>query len=95
MNVLTIISTIRNSFDGSVDIYTNGSCYRFYEILKAIYPQAEAWYDSDHVITKIMDKFYDITGEVNKENHIPIENYDITKIKQLHAKVISYTTNYA
>lgn len=61
---LKLISEIRNSFADSVYVYTNGSCWEFYKILKCVYPEAEAYYNSDHVITKINGKFYDITGEV-------------------------------
>lgn len=64
MEVKEIISTIRDSFIGSQQVYTEGSCYHFYLILKSVFPQAECWYDEDHVITKIDNKFYDITGEI-------------------------------
>ena len=67
-NVEKVISAIRDSFIGSQQVYTEGSCYHFYLILKSIFPEAEAWYNSYHVITKIGDKFYDITGEVNMES---------------------------
>ena len=58
------ISTVRDSFIGSQQVYTEGSCYHFYLILKEVFPEAEAYYDADHVITKIDGKFYDITGEI-------------------------------
>jgi len=61
------ISTIRDSFVGSQQVYTEGSCYHFYLILKKVYPKAEPYYDLDHVITKIDGKFYDITGEVRRD----------------------------
>ncbi len=64
--VLTIIKAIRESFGGSVAIYTQGNCYQFYEILKAIFPEAEA-YESGHVFTKIDGQFYDIRGKLDKE----------------------------
>lgn len=75
MNPDDFIKTIRNSFVGSVQVYTQGSCYQFFRILKSVFPQAEAYYDSDHVITKIDDKFYDITGEVQCQNHLIMEEY--------------------
>lgn len=75
MTVLKFIKTIRESFVGSVEVYTQGSCYHFYTILKTVFPQAEAYYDSNHVITKIGKKFYDITGEVEKENHLEMTKY--------------------
>jgi hypothetical protein len=61
------ISTIRDSFIGSQQVYTEGSCYHFYLILKSVFPNAEPYYDLDHIITKINDKYYDITGEVRKD----------------------------
>ena len=64
MNVEKFISTIRDSFTGSQQVYTEGSCYHFYLILKEVFPEAEIYFDENHVITKIENKFYDITGEV-------------------------------
>lgn len=59
---LDVIKAIRESFGASIAVYTCGNCYQFYEILKVIYPDAEA-YDVGHVWTKIDGKFYDIRGE--------------------------------
>lgn len=70
-NVLRLIYAIRNSFPQSVEVYTKGSCYQFFKILQAVFPEAEAYYDCDHVITKIDGQFYDITGRVKKEKHLP------------------------
>lgn len=78
INVLNLISTIRESFGSSIATYTQGNCYQFYEILKVIFPNAEA-YESGHIYTKINGKFYDIRGELNqnlklnlvKDEHIP------------------------
>ena len=64
MNIESFIKTIRESFHGSVRVYTSGSCYQFYLILKQVYPNAVAYYENDHVVTKIDNKYYDITGEV-------------------------------
>ena len=79
--VLKIIELIRESFIGSEEVYTMGSCYQFYKILKELFPEANAYYDSHHVITEIDGIFYDITGIVQKERHIPIkEHYPNTKV---------------
>jgi len=59
-----VISVIRDSFVGSQQVYTEGSCYHFHLILRVIFPDAEPYYDADHVLTCIDGKFYDITGEV-------------------------------
>ena len=41
----------------------------FFVILKSIFPNSVAYYNSDHIITKIDDKYYDITGQVICTNH--------------------------
>jgi hypothetical protein len=64
VTVEKFIAAIRDSFIGSQQVYTEGSCYHFYLILKQVFPNAEPYYDLDHVLTKIEDKYYDITGEV-------------------------------
>lgn len=68
-NVLTVIERIRDSTPYMHVIFTSGSCWHFYKILKAIFPDAQPYYMYDdsnsHVITKIGEKFYDITGEVD------------------------------
>ena len=66
-NVESFIAKVRDSFIGSQQVYTEGSCYHFYLILKEVFPDAEPWYDNEHIVTKIGDKFYDITGEIRKD----------------------------
>lgn len=41
-----------------------GTCFHVYRLLAEVFPGAEAYYDQQHVITKIGERFYDITGEV-------------------------------
>lgn len=72
VNPLDFIKIISNSFHGAEHVYTKGSCYQLYKILKPMYPQAEAWSDDDHVITKIGNGFYDITGEVDPRGFSPV-----------------------
>jgi len=64
-DILEFIKTIRESFGASVAVYTHGNCYQFYEILKCVYPEAVAYYDGNHVFTKIGDNFYDIRGKLD------------------------------
>ena len=73
--ILKFIETIRTSFIGSETVYTQGSCYQFYKILKSVFPQANAYYDSNHVITEIEGNFYDITGQVNCERHLLMDEH--------------------
>lgn len=53
------------------DTFTNGACYRLYEILHHVWPEAEAWmarwvHKDDmarcHIYTRIGDRYYDIKG---------------------------------
>ena len=70
--ILGIIKTIRESFIGAEYVYTHGSCFQFYRILKKLYPETCAYYDGDHVISMIGNRMYDITGEVkNTEGFTP------------------------
>lgn len=53
-------------------------------ILKKIYPQAIPYINEnrDHVVTRIDNQLYDITGEVTEdgyENWLPLENYNDIK----------------
>lgn len=64
------ISRVRDSFIGCQQVYTEGSCYHFYLILKEVFHNAKPYFDEDHVVTKIGDKFYDITGEVRKDANL-------------------------
>ena len=67
MNIESFIAKIRDSFIGSQQVYTEGSCYHFYLILKEVFPDAKCWYDQDHIITEVDGKFYDITGEIKPD----------------------------
>lgn len=74
-NVLDFIRAIRESFIDSKKVYTQGSCYKFYTILKFIFPESNAYYDSNHVITEIRGRYYDITGEVQIDNHVLVDKH--------------------
>lgn len=43
-------------------IFTRGGCYRFYLILKDRFPEAEAYEIQGHCVSKIADRYWDITG---------------------------------
>lgn len=60
------IKAVRQSFIGSEQVYTQGSCVMFFLILKTVYPKARPYWSKKarHMITKINGKFYDITGTV-------------------------------
>lgn len=53
--------------------FLNGGCGVMFRLLHSHFPEARAFYDSDHVITRIKNRYYDATGEVRLGNHIPLE----------------------
>ncbi|MEM9990626.1 MAG: hypothetical protein AAF738_02615 [Bacteroidota bacterium] len=58
------------------NIFSFGSCWNFYELLKLVFPKSVAYYDCNHIITRIGDRYYDITGEVApNKNHSPFQDY--------------------
>lgn len=64
-NILEFLDLLKNSFDGADRVYTEGSCYRLYLILKHLYPDASPMYDPvvGHVYSEINGYIYDINGE--------------------------------
>lgn len=64
-----IISAIRELHPELKDICLNGSCMNFHVILRRIYQNAEPYFNIDHIITKIGDSYYDITGKVNPKGY--------------------------
>jgi hypothetical protein len=78
--ILLFIESIRNSFPDAVKVYTQGSCFKFYLILKSVIPNAVPYYDHQHVITRVGKYFYDITGVVfDHAEHYPLTDTYIIK----------------
>lgn len=67
MNPEEFCNAIREADEYNEVLYLQGSCYRFFKLLKKFYPNAVCWIDKnqEHVITEIDGLFYDITGKVN------------------------------
>lgn len=76
MNILNFLKELRESADIQYKIFTQGSCFRLYSILKTICPDAIAyWSDTDgHCLIKIKDDFYDIGGLVTID-YVKHNNY--------------------
>lgn len=65
---IDVVAAIRVSFIGAEQVYTQGSCVAFYFILKSVFPSARPYWSTEarHMITRIGNRFYDITGEVKR-----------------------------
>lgn len=75
MKPLDIINALQDTDPYVKMIFTEGGCYKFHCFLKTLFPSAELYIHKkkDHVATKIGRKYYDITGEVDKNEYDPIE----------------------
>lgn len=74
--ILNFLEKLRISHKEMVNIYTKGSCYNLYLLLDCVFPNCEAWYDGNHIITKIKKDFFDIEGIVTDvENYEPLHNF--------------------
>lgn len=71
---LKVIKHIRETF-GVYPDYSRG-CYKFGVLLKMIFDNAELYYNSDHIICKIDNVFYDINGVVTKtDDYLPMNMF--------------------
>lgn len=74
--ILTTIRIIRESHPEIVNIYSYGSCMNFFVLLRNLYPEARAYYNVDHIITKIGNYYYDISGVVLEvKSYLPFTSY--------------------
>lgn len=84
IEILNLIRVIRESFPQSVEVYTQGSCFRFALILKTVYPEGDIYWNEDHATFFLGGHFYDITGEIAPENRgEKIENWGILHIEKI------------
>ena len=63
------------------DVFQKGCCYWFSVILHTRFPNSRIMYDqvSNHFVTEIDDRLYDITGDVTeKYDVVPWEEYTDT-----------------
>ena len=90
--LLKTIELIKDSFNGSEIVYTQGSCVKFAMILKHIYPTGKILYDLSHAIFEYEGKYFDINGFAKyTPNHIPIEDYGI--LSAYHSMNIKHQLN--
>ena len=72
--VLQYISLLNGTY-GKYESYSKG-CLKFYRLLKFAFPEAVGYYNSDHVITKIGESYFDQNGLVeNIEGYTTLESY--------------------
>ena len=80
MEILKLITALRNTDSYIEDIFTRGSCYRFHLFLKELFPECEPCMtrDREHVVTLYKGSYYDITGLVAGKDCSPFKYLDKT-----------------
>lgn len=82
--ILDFLKELRQSNPVIEEIYLLGSCLNLFHVLKVFFPESTCYYGHvpGHVITKIDDRYYDITGEIkNVCDYVPIKEIWTHKYK--------------
>lgn len=87
-----VITSLRQADEYIRPIFMNGGCWRFHKFLKTIFPEAEPYKVAvsapgyyDHIITKIGDALYDITGTVSEKDFAsfaPVQEADVQQFEK-------------
>lgn len=74
--ILKVIAFVKKVVPNAEYRFTKGLCFKFYILLNIFFSEGEPYHDSDHVVTKIGDKYYDITGEVDgsRYTHMKVDS---------------------
>lgn len=90
--IIECLKVLRDSADIMLKVFTCGSCYRLYMMLKAICPEAiPYWSDLDgHCITRIQDSYYDIGGKVSSKYALEKGYYPIPTEMQPGYELLKY-----
>lgn len=83
MKILALINEIRSIPDAE-KYFLKGGCFKLFTILRVVFPQAEPYYNGEHVITKIFDKYYDITGMVDNRGYVHMDKSELQKAHRWH-----------
>ncbi|EOZ0474842.1 TPA: hypothetical protein ACVMZV_002291 [Pseudomonas aeruginosa] len=87
--VLAFLSALRELHPDMPRWGLHGGCFRVYLVLKNRFPEAEPWYDGDHVLTRIAERFYDIRGEVQPNNHQRMDPLVFNRAYDWHQPALS------
>ena len=71
------LKELKESYHLNAKIYTEGSCFRLFKMLKTIFPSAKPFYSQadGHWIIRIEDEFYDINGQINPD-YVTFKKYE-------------------
>ena len=74
-------------------------CYSFHRLLRAQFPEARAFYNGNHIITRIDGVFYDIDGIVDNSDgeYINLLEFGLANIQELYDEenlILYYINNF-
>lgn len=85
-NPIDFIEVVRRTF-GRYPEYSGG-CLKFHILFCQIFPEAEGWYNSAHVLSYYGGKYWDIDGEYkgSTSDFLPIKHHwsGLSLIEQFH-----------
>lgn len=84
LNIENLIAKLKDTFVGSEYVYTAGSCYKLYEFMKEIFPEAKPLinFEGQHIIIQVESGCFDINGKVE----------DISDFREMTEKEVEYFT---
>jgi hypothetical protein len=87
--ILTFINTLRETDIYIKYIFSQGSCYQFYLLLKAMYPDAKPYIDNEdgHIASLIDGVLYDIEGLIPAD--------EIADFRELPAELLPVVTEWS
>jgi len=62
--IYKFLEAFRACVDNAEEIYTKGKCYEFHLIMKSIWSEAIPYTNGDHIISRIGNSYWDVTGKV-------------------------------
>jgi|TARA_R110000744_G_scaffold69536_3_gene141122 hypothetical protein len=92
-----MLIALRDSYENMYEIFTEGSCFQLYLVLKALHPEAVPyWSDKqNHAVTKVGEFYYDIGGILNTKHVESPEQgayYIVTPEKIAGYSLLKYTS---
>ena len=90
--IITIICHCQCQYLGA-EMKSPQNCLSFHLHLKNLIPDAEGYYNNDHIITKIGTSFYDEQGKQNEKGYLPFSDFGEI-IKYQFREIMSEEDNF-
>jgi len=83
MEINGLIDSLRSTDRYIETIFLEGGCYKFYQFLASLFPDAKALINEerDHVVTLLNGSCYDITGKVESAGYREVSVEDLSLVE--------------